>query len=530
MASEVFSFQERSSPKAECSSIPWDRFDSCHPIQLQPSGCRSLSSPRRASCAARQPTACQPRRELERDARLAATRCARKAKEHGFTQKQVAGELRLSPRTLRDWKHREEEDGMVAQPRGRPLFLTDVATRNEVIRFLHHVTGPSVGIPALRALFPDVPRCILEDLLTRYRRVWRRRYCQRGYRLTWHRPGRVWAMDHSDPLHPVDGVYPHLFAIRDLASHQQLGWIPVNTENADETLTALDELFQCHGPPLVLKSDNGSAFIAGVTRETMQKEIVAQLFSPPRRPQYNGAVERSNGVLKTYTHQHAITCGHPFRWTSEDLEHARQLANTISRPWGHRGQSPDEAWTTRTPISQQERDAFQQALSRERQQACHDLDLDADGPLSCDDEARVGRLAIPRVLEQLGYLTKTRVQRPPRKPKRKSREKLRRALEKQREAARRAAQSPPSKAPSQSMGALSSCQTQPTNPSNANPPPMLAPSISCATIHAAADDNISEGNSPSANEPTRREWAFLSWVRRPITPLISFAKAAKIMQ
>ena len=67
---------------------------------------------------------------------------------------------------------------------------------------------------------------------------------------------------------------------------------------------------------------------------------MTQLFSPARRPSYNGALERSNGVLKTYTHRHALQEGHPLRWTSDDLDHAMQLANTISRPWGHEDRRP----------------------------------------------------------------------------------------------------------------------------------------------------------------------------------------------
>jgi hypothetical protein len=59
----------------------------------------------------------------------------------------------------------------------------------------------------------------------------------------------------------------------------------------------LGQLFVEHGRPLVLKSDNGSAFL-----------------------------ELSNGVLKTYTVSTPIHRGHPFRWTSEDLEHARGSA------------------------------------------------------------------------------------------------------------------------------------------------------------------------------------------------------------
>ena len=153
--------------------------------------------------------------------------------------------------------------------RGRSPVECPVPVRNEVIQFLHRVTGPSVGLPALRCLFPGIRRCVLEDLLVRYRRIWRRRYMQRGFRLNWHHAGAVWAMDHSEPLQPVDGVSPYLLAVRDLASHRQLAWHPVQTVTAEETLPILLDLFRQYGPPLVLKNDNGSAFIAEMMRHAM---------------------------------------------------------------------------------------------------------------------------------------------------------------------------------------------------------------------------------------------------------------------
>jgi hypothetical protein len=299
-----------------------------------------------------------------------------------------------------------------------------VAARNEVIRFLSHVSGPAVGVAALLALFRGLARCVLQDLLRRFQRVWRYRYREQGFRLTWHLPGRVWAIDFSEALYPIDGVYGYLFAVRDLASHEQLAWQPVQGQTADEALLVLRQLFQQHGPPLVLKSDNGSAFLAAVFQDTLQCALVLPLLSPPRYPQYNGALERSNGTLKTYTHQHALHEGHAFRWTSEDVERARQLANTLSRPWGSDGPTPEEAWQGRTPITAEERTLFLAAVDRERVAARHDLGLDETAALSPADQARLDRLALPRVLSAQGYLTMTPADRPAKKSKRWSREQL----------------------------------------------------------------------------------------------------------
>jgi hypothetical protein len=222
-------------------------------------------------------------------------------------------------------------------------------------------------------------------------------------------------MDFSEAPHPIDGVYEYLFAVRDLASHYQIAWIPVPDLRAETVLPLLWQLFREHGPPLVLKSDNGSAFIADLMTDFLATRQVAQLFSPARLPQYNGALERSNGTLKTYTGLHAIRESHPLRWTSDDVEHARQLANTISRPWGHRGPTPEESWQAREPIDADQRQAFQDALQQNRPQAADDLGLKDSSALSPSNRRRFDRLAISRTVEQLGYLTMKRERRRKRK-------------------------------------------------------------------------------------------------------------------
>jgi hypothetical protein len=180
---------------------------------------------------------------------------------------------------------------------------------------------------------------------------------------------------------------------------------------------------------LVLKSDNGSAFIAEIFAEFLHSWGVVQLFSPARHPQYNGALERSNGTLKTYTQQHAIREGHPFRWTSEDVEQARQLANTLSRPWGHRGPTPEEAWQARATITDEDRQTFLETVARHQLQARADLGLDDKAALDRKDQSRLDRLAVSRALIELDYLQMNRVPRPPKKAKRLSRGELtRRAL------------------------------------------------------------------------------------------------------
>jgi len=465
---------------------------------------------------------------------VAAVDYLEQAARQGIPPGKAARLLGIPSRTLRFWKQKWGEDGLEVKPRGRVPLGCDIQARNQVLRFLHQVTGPSIGLPALRALFGRVPRCVLEDLLRRYCRMWRKRYLKRGFRLTWHEPGRVWAIDFSEAPYPIDGVYPYLLAVRDLASRQQLAWQPVRTEKAEEVVAILGQLFAEHGPPLVLKSDNGSAFIAQLTQEAMLLAVVAQLFSPVRRPQYNGALERSNGVLKTYTHQHAIHQGHPFRWTSEDLEHARGLANTISRPWGHQKPTPQEAWDQRSPISDDQRQAFQVTLEKHRATAADDLGLDLSTELTIADRAALNRLALSRVLQDMGYLTMRRVGRTPKKPKRKSRKEL----------ARRAARLAPdavaedaSPTPASSSTPLThSCPAESVSSHQEiakSDDKVLAQAGESATMSVVVDassNSTSRSNQHPTVTSTHGEWPFYSWLRRPITLLLSLAKSAKIMR
>jgi len=386
----------------------------CLPSSLATPPCRKE---RQAPRCRRSQRAQQPRREAERSARRASVACQEQLVRDGLGKQQAASCLGVSPRTLRHWRRREKNDGLAAAPRGRPPATCDVATRNEIIGFLHHVTGPAIGVPALQALFHEVPTVILEDLLTRYRRVWRRRYQNKGFRLTWHVGGAVWAMDFSEAPYLIDGVCQYLFAVRDLASHYQIAWIPVPDLRAETVLPLLAQLFEEHGTPLVLKSDNGSAFIAELLTDFLAAEQVSQLFSPPRRPQYNGALERSNGVLKTYTGLHAIRDGHPFRWTSDDLEHARQLANTISRPWGRHGPTPEETWQVRERITAEQRGEFAGLVQEQLPLAAEDLGLPPVASLSSDLYRMATRMAIERALTQSGHLTMKRPRRRKRRRK-----------------------------------------------------------------------------------------------------------------
>lgn len=402
----------------------------------------------------------------------------------------------------------------MARIRGRPLHTATVGQRQQVVKFLSETTGPAIGLPSLRALFPLLPRCVLANLLSRYRRVWRHRYRRDGYRLEWHHPGRVWAMDHSEATQLIDGQYDQIFAVRDLGSHRQLTWSAVSGTGAEEACQVLEQLFVSHGPPLVIKSDQGSSFVSELMQELLKKWHVTPLFSPKRLPQYNGALERSNSTNKTYTHQQAVTQGHACFWTSENLAAAQALANTITRPWGHEGPSPDEAWQQRLPITAEQRHAFQTELEKQRDVARQELGLSELQELTPPQQDRLERRAISTALESLGYLSKQAVRRSPRKAKRPKRAHLQQALKQQRE-------------PEHQLNDVDADEL--VDQSQVDLVEMLALLATDATMQSSLGAASNASTSPNP-EPTQREPANPTWLRRLITPAINAAKAAKIMR
>jgi len=366
----------------------------------------------------RGPACQQQRRQAEHQARHVILDFCEKTAPLGITCPDTARRLGVAPRTLRHWQQRRRQGQLKPCPRGRPARRSSPRLRNQVV-WLLCLTGPSVGIPTLKAIFPKMPRSELKDMLRRFRRVWQYQNQRLIHRLRWHQPGTVWAMDHVQPDKPIDGVYPYALSIRDLASHYQLAWQPVPDARAESTIAVLASLFWEHGPPLVLKSDNGPAFIAGDTGDLLAAWGILHLRSPVTTPQYNGSCEAANGSQKKITNDQAALAAHPGRWTSNDLQQARVIRNRLGRPWGHRGPTPEQVWQSRQPITSTQRSRLHATVDRYRQEERTRRGIADEALLGGAAQASVDRVAISRGLKKLGYLSVTRrLVTPPIKPPR----------------------------------------------------------------------------------------------------------------
>jgi len=201
---------------------------------------------------------------------------------------------------------------------------------------------------------------------------------------------------------------PACQAVRDLASGLQLAWRPVLDMEAATTQAEREVVFTIHGAPLVLKSDNGSAFRATSMKNKLGQWQLAPLYSPPGQPGYNGAIEASIGSLKKRTQHAAYLAGHAGDWTTADLDCARELANLTARPRGAQDPTPQQLWESRRSPTLAEREAFGVEVRQLEEQLRAQDGSATDAHLEHYEQAALHRRVLQQVLVERGLLTITR--------------------------------------------------------------------------------------------------------------------------
>jgi len=341
-----------------------------------------------------------PRRTAEDSARRHAVAVCDELTARGHRRYQVSDRLHLTGRTLSRWR-RLSRQPPCPLPRGRPHRESSPADRRAVLQHFEQ-KSPYQGLPSLRNRFPNMPRCELAQLQTDYRQHFRDTHRLSQEELTWHLPGTVWAMDHSwPPGLVIDGAPAEAFAVRDLASGMQLAWQAVPDETASTTAAVLESLIRQYGPPLVIKSDNGSAFKSEELSRLLAKYRIVWLPSPPKTPWYNGGCEAGNCTMKVATNTQTYLAGDFGRWTSELMEAARCQANQSTHPRGKQKQTHAQRWARRTTITDHDR---LETLIRTHQRAIIEKTLDFD-PRNQNHKRKLLRQAVRQALLDDGLLT-----------------------------------------------------------------------------------------------------------------------------
>lgn len=109
--------------------------------------------------------------------------------------------------------------------------------------------------------------------------------------------GHVWSYDFvADRTH--DGKAFRMLTVIDEHSRECLAIHVQRKLKSDDVLAVLTDLFQRHGPPAHIRSDNGAEFTAHAVRGWLSRIGVKTLYIEPGSPWENGYNESFNGKLR----------------------------------------------------------------------------------------------------------------------------------------------------------------------------------------------------------------------------------------
>jgi len=226
--------------------------------------------------------------------------------------------------------------------------------------------------------------------------------------LHWTRPGSVWAMDYTEPMDPVDGIFAQILVVQDLASSCPIESLSLPGKSGKMVAIALEDLFKKHGAPMVLKSDNDSTFLVPEVSEVLERYNVLLLLSPPYSPLYNGSVELTNGVLKRFIAWRAMQEGRADCWSCDDVRKARDTIGGFRRKGGL---TRLQTFESRTPVTDSERAALRSSYESLRPIVMEELRKELESKKDKNPTAReaalsskADRIALERALCENGLL------------------------------------------------------------------------------------------------------------------------------
>lgn len=258
----------------------------------------------------------------------------------------------------------------------RPKSLT-AAERLRVATLLRQ--HPHWGLVRLRRRVPGMPKNAAAAYIRRCKPILRRRRRRHWNKVYWHVPGAVWAIDGTWLDQAVAGSGRRALIVVEMQQRKVLALQSVSGERASAVLALLAQLVQQHGAPLVIKADNGSAFIAACVSHFCRRHRITLMHSPVRRPRWNGTCEVSGRWAKARAQAAAVRRG-SVTLCQQDLD----AAVTIDGP---------------LPVVAEElRSRFQIAYDERLADLVRERGLANSGPLADHQLRSLGRVAAQRAL------------------------------------------------------------------------------------------------------------------------------------
>jgi transposase InsO family protein len=226
----------------------------------------------------------------------------------GASQRRHCCSLALPRSTYRRWHGRFRAGSDIIRPPGpkkcQPLPLEALKTD---LAKLAHAAKRTGGTGLLYERYSSsVSRRALQSLVAEARAEQNRLQRSSLLSVQWHHPNLAWATDASEYHRDGQGQKLKLVVVQDLNSSFRFAPMCALTLSGEAIAGYLEDLFEQHGAPLVLKRDNGSIFNSSAVDAVLSHWQVLPLNSPVYYPPYNGGIERGIGELKAQLPAHLI--------------------------------------------------------------------------------------------------------------------------------------------------------------------------------------------------------------------------------
>lgn len=251
-------------------------------------------------------------------------------KKFSLSYASLAEQLGLGYTTLMRWKRRLAAGRDAVGKRGpkkvRPL---DLAELKEKIQGMDHGRKRSRGTGGLhREYGGSISRRELNAMVREVRSDTNRKRTAETCRVSWLLPNLAWAMDDCKKNRMVESAPLHLHEPTDLCSRYRLPPLAsARLASGEEVAGHMAYLFYRFGPPLFCKRDNGGNLNHTAVDEVLGDALVIPINSPPVTPEYNGAVEHTQGEFKSYLER--------WRWKADTVKEFSLLAETAAHDLNH---------------------------------------------------------------------------------------------------------------------------------------------------------------------------------------------------
>ena len=244
----------------------------------------------------------------------------------------MCGILKMAYSSFMRWKSRADKGEPTVKASGpKKEIPLEVKELQRDLQGLRHGRKRTRQTGVLWEKYQEsVSRRDLQALVEQARRESLGRRRESLWRVEWKVPGSVWGMDDTEVGRDILGRRLFVHTVKDLGSRYRFSPICGDFPKGEDVAKNLVKHFDRYGAPLVLKADLGSNLNHTEVWKTLSKYMVIPLMSPPRYPQYNGSVEKSQGELKAALRER-IPLGSPLPW-----KHLGAYAESVFHDLNHR--------------------------------------------------------------------------------------------------------------------------------------------------------------------------------------------------